>query len=75
MTLHILQLIGTIGGLVGAYLVSTKRPLHGSIIWACTNFCWVIVGFMTANYYLVVMFGAYHVLADIGIWQWWPKKS
>jgi len=75
MILHLLQLVGTVGGLVGALLVSTKRPLAGSLCWACTNLCWVIFGWMTSNYYIVVMFSAYHILAAIGIWQWWPKKA
>ena len=70
-----LQLGGTAGGIIGALLVSFKRPWAGHLVWLFANACWVAHGWIHDNWYLTVLFGTYWVLALIGSVNYRPKKS
>lgn len=68
-------------GLAGALLVAspdslTRRAGFGA--WLVGNLLWVVAGVTTSNAYLVVLFGAYWVLALKG-WHanggWWGLRG
>ena len=61
-----LQLIGTAGGILGAVLVSIKRPWAGHIIWLFSNTAWVAHGYVVGNHYLVTMFAVYWIISVAG---------
>ncbi len=68
--LDLLQGPAVLLGLAGAYLVTSpqvSRRAAGFSCWIVANALWVMVGIMTENIYLFVLFGAYFILAATGL--------
>ena len=70
-----LQFLGTVGGILGAVLVSFKRPWAGHCVWLFANGCWVAHGFIYDNWYLVTLFGVYEVVALVGFFNYRPDRT
>jgi len=57
-------------GMAGALLVTSASPqirAAGFSCWIVANALWVMIGIMTENVYLFVLFGAYFILAATGL--------
>jgi nicotinamide riboside transporter PnuC len=60
--LTVLSIVGTI--------LNIKKRRSGFILWALTNFIWMIVDFRAGLPAQGVLFGVYCVLALWGLWAW-----
>jgi len=67
--MEFLQLAGTAGGLLGAFLVCLKKPCAGQAVWVVSNPCWMIYGRLSNNNYLFVLFTVYWVIALAGVYN------
>lgn len=71
----LLQILGTIGGLVGMFLVAVGRPIQGQVVWLPANLCWVIFMAATGAWGGVVLFSAYTLVCLWGIFRAWQKDK
>ncbi|HOB43701.1 MAG TPA: hypothetical protein PKV78_04985 [Methanoculleus thermophilus] len=65
-----LQTPAVVLGMVGAVLVAGRTAgmrMCGFGAWVIGNVFWVVYGAVTENWYVVVMFGFYWVMAVVGV--------
>jgi nicotinamide riboside transporter PnuC len=63
----------TLASIIGVVL-NVKRKKACFIVWACSNFVWMIIDYQNGLYSQAALFLIYFLLAIWGLWEW-RKKS